>query len=181
MAELLTLADIVGVHGIKGWLKVRPYLESPETLTELGEVELIPGPRMREGQGKRVKVDAVRAQGKGVIAHIEGLDDRTEAEALRGYVLRVEADRLPAAGDGEFYWRDLEGLRVWCRDGEKDPVLLGEVNYLLDTGSNDVIVIKACEGSIDDQERLIPWIADDVVERVDLDAGELWVSWYVDV
>ena len=59
-------------------------------------------------------------------------------------------------------------------------MLLGTIDYLLDTGANDVMVIKATEASIDDRERLIPWLVDSVVTRVDTEAGEVWVTWYVD-
>ena len=58
--------------------------------------------------------------------------------------------------------------------------MLGTIDYLLDTGANDVMVIKATEPSIDDRERLIPWVVDSVVTRVDTVAGEVWVTWYVD-
>ena len=62
----------------------------------------------------------------------------------------------------------------------EDPVLLGKIDYLLDTGANDVMVIKATEASIDDRERLIPWVVDSVVSRIDTETGEVWVTWYVD-
>ena len=187
MAELLTLADVVGAHGVRGWIKIRPYLEDPQILTSLGPLQLGPGERKRTKPStvstKAVEIDAVRRQGKGIIAHIVGVDDRTEAEALRGLSLKAAADTLPEARTDEIYWRDLVGMDVLCRDpeaGSEDPVLLGKIDYLLDTGANDVMVIKATESSIDDRERLIPWVVESVVSRIDTDTGEVWVTWYVD-
>jgi 16S rRNA processing protein RimM len=86
---------------------------------------------------------------------------------------------LPPAGDDEYYWRDLEGLEVWC-SAESGDVLLGQVDHLLETGANDVMVVRATASSLDDRERLIPWLPGDVVSRVDLQAGCLWVQWHLD-
>jgi 16S rRNA processing protein RimM len=91
----------------------------------------------------------------------------------------VTAAHFPAAGDDEVYWRDLEGLEVWCtEDGLRS--LLGRVKTLLETGANDVLVVAPCEGSIDDREHLIPWIPNEVVTDIVLADRKIEVSWYVD-
>lgn len=180
MSDYLKLADVVGVFGIKGWLKIKSYLEEPTILAELQGIELAPGPDMRPEPPRVVEVDAIQRQGKGLAVHLKGLDDRSDAEILRGFVLRIPADRFPEAGDNEFYWRDLVGMRVWCREGDA-TVLLGRVHHLLDTGSNDVLVVRPCEDSLDDRERLIPWLLDEVVTRVDRTENGIWVDWYVDL
>jgi 16S rRNA processing protein RimM len=113
------------------------------------------------------------------VAHIRDVDDRTLAEQYRGLEIVVPADALPALPTGEYYWRDLEGLQVWCQDGE-EKVLLGSVDYLIETGANDVLVVKPCKGSIDKRERLIPYLPDDTVIRVDLDEALIEVDWFVD-
>jgi 16S rRNA processing protein RimM len=59
-------------------------------------------------------------------------------------------------------------------------VLLGTVDHLIETGANDVLVVKATPDSVDDQERLIPYLVDDVVTRVDLEAGVIEVDWFLD-
>ena len=58
--------------------------------------------------------------------------------------------------------------------------MLGTVDYLIDTGANDVLVVKACEGSIDKRERLIPYVPDSTVIQVDLDEGLIVVDWFID-
>jgi 16S rRNA processing protein RimM len=60
-------------------------------------------------------------------------------------------------------------------------VLLGVVDRLLETGANDVLVVRPCAGSIDQRERLLPYLPDDVVMAVDLAAGRMQVRWYLDV
>ncbi len=133
----------------------------------------------RRGVFEPVEFDAVKRQGRGLVAHIAGVDDRTLAESYRGLEVAVPEDALPALPEGDYYWRDLQGLRVWCQVGS-DRVLLGTVDYLIETGANDVLVVKACEGSIDTRERLIPYLPGDSVIRVDLEQALIEVDWFVD-
>ena len=121
----------------------------------------------------------VRAQGKGYIAQLDGIDDRNQAEVLRGYIVTVPESSLPSPAKGELYWRDLEGCRVEAIH-EQETVCLGVVDYLLDTGANDVLVVRASKDSLDDRERLIPWLEPDVIERVDLDTQTITVRWHPD-
>ncbi len=175
--ESLEIGEITGCHGIKGWVKVHSYTDPPENFSELGPWEL-----HRRGGVQPVQFDAIRRQGKGLVAHIVGVDDRTLAETYRGARVTVPVDRLPALARGDYYWRQLEGLQVWCHTPGKDSdrLLLGTVDYLIETGANDVLVVKASDGSIDQRERLIPYLPGDVVTDVDLDKGIIEVSWFPD-
>lgn len=178
VGEMLVVGKITGCFGIKGWVKIHPYTEIPGSFTELGAWQL-----KRRGVYETVEFDAVKVQGKGLVAHIRSVDDRTVAEQYRGLEVVVPANALPALPTGDYYWRDLQGLQVWCQDGSEEreeTVLLGTVDYLIDTGANDVLVVKAGEGSIDKRERLIPYLPDDTVVRVDLDEGLIVVNWFID-
>jgi 16S rRNA processing protein RimM len=178
VGEMLVVGKITGCFGIKGWVKIHPYTEIPESFTEFGAWQL-----KRRGVYETVEFDAVKAQGKGLVAHIRGVDDRTLAEQYRGLEVVVPANTLPPLPTGDYYWRDLQGLQVWCQDGSEkreEKVLLGRVDYLIDTGANDVLVVAACAGSIDKRERLIPYLPGDVVTGVDLAAGVIEVDWFVD-
>ncbi len=180
MTESLVLAEVLGAHGIKGWVKLKPLVEDPTFLVGLKGLILAPGPKMRQAKSLEVKVISLRPQGRGWVAQLSGVEDRTQAEGLRGMVLRGSAAFLPDLEDGDFYWRDLEGLRVWCEVSD-GLCLLGVIDHLLETGANDVLVVRPCEGSMDDKERLIPWLVGDVVRTVDLEAGTVHVKWYTDV
>ena len=178
--DFLTLADIVGVYGIKGWVRLRVRLDDPDLLLSLSDLTLIAAPEAPRSARQSVVIEALRVHGKGHIARLSGVADRTQAEAVRGHEIQVTAALFPAAGDGEVYWRDLEGLEVWCtEDGLRS--LLGRVKTLLETGANDVLVVAPCEGSIDDREHLVPWIPDDVVTDINLPDRRIEVVWYVDV
>ncbi len=175
-ADLLPAGRITGCFGIKGWVKIEPYTDPAENFLGFGEWLL-----QRPAGPEPVEFDQGRRHGKGLVAHIRGVDDRTEAERYRGLVVAVPASRLPALAEGEYYWRELEGLQVWCREGgQGDAVYLGVVDHLLETGANDVLVVRPAEGSIDGREHLIPYLPGDVVTRVDTEAGVIEVNWFVE-
>ena len=177
--DFLTLADIVGVYGIKGWVRLRVRLDDPNLLLSLSDLTLVAAPDAPRSARQSVAVEALQVHGKGHIARLNGIADRAQAEALKGREIQVAAAHFPAAGDHEVYWRDLEGLKVWCtEDGSRS--LLGRVKTLLETGANDVLVVAPCDGSIDDREHLVPWIPDEVVTDIELLDQRIEVNWYVD-
>jgi 16S rRNA processing protein RimM len=177
--NVLVVGKITGVHGIKGWVKIHSFTEPQENFLRFGKWML-----RRRGELEAIEFDAGRVQGKGLVAHIAGVDDRTLAEGYRGLEVVVPEGCLPGLEPGEYYWSQLQGLQVWCRDaGEPDSadrVLLGTVDYLIETGANDVLVVKPAAGSIDQRERLIPYLPGDVVTRVDLAEGLIEVDWFLE-
>ena len=108
-----------------------------------------------------------RRHGKGVIAQLTGCTDRDAAHALIGYEIAVQREQLPKAEAGEYYWNDLIGLQVINTQDEQ----LGTVDHFLETGANDVLVLKG------DQERLVPFVMEQVVLKVDLESGVIRVDW----
>jgi len=171
-SELLVVGKITGCYGIKGWVKIHPYTDPQENFLGFGQWVL-----QRRSGPEPIEFDAGRRQGRGLVAHIAGVDDRTLAESYKGLEVAVPAASLPQLAEGDYYWSQLQGLQVWCRDGD-DRVLLGTVDYLIETGANDVLVVKASQNSIDEQERLIPYLPGDVVTRVDLEEAIIEVDWF---
>ncbi|MBL6697802.1 MAG: ribosome maturation factor RimM [Proteobacteria bacterium] len=177
--ESLTIADIVGVYGIKGWVKLRVRLDEPDLLFSLPSLQLRYPVQLARRAPESVTIEKLQRHGKGYIAQLAGVIDRTTAETLRGAEICVPKGDFPAAGDDEVYWRDLEGLSVFCTEAGS-RCLLGTVKTLLETGANDVLVVSPCEGSVDDKEHLVPWIPQTVITEVNLEARSLEVAWYVD-
>lgn len=161
-AEPVVLGRIAGLFGVKGWVKVFSYTDPREAVLQYKRCSLRQDGRLRE-----VRLAEGKRHGKSVIARIDGIDDRDAATALIGGELLVSRDALPETAPGEYYWRDLEGLRVLDADGRE----LGIVAYLLETGANDVLVVQG------DKERLIPFVQDKVIQDVDLAAGTISVDW----
>ena len=172
----LTAGKITGCYGIKGWVKIHSFTDPAENLFRFGKWML-----QRRGALVAVEFDHWKPQGKGMVAHIAGVDDRDLAESYKGLQIVVEADSLPPLEEGEFYWRQLQGLQAWGRepDSSDDSVLLGTVDYLIETGANDVLVLKATGDSIDDKERLIPYLPGDTVSRVDLEEAVIDIDWFI--
>ncbi|MYM62927.1 ribosome maturation factor RimM [Pseudomaricurvus sp. HS19] len=170
-SNLVDVGRIGTVYGVKGWLKIHSDTEPQENLFSYSPWWL----KTRHGV-KAVKIDEYRPHGKGWVAHIEGLDDRDEAHALGSVTIAVERAQLPNLEDGEFYWHQLEGLRV-ISDFEGQGTRLGVVQRILETGANDVLVVKGDADSVDQGERLIPYVPGQFVTKVDLDAGEIHVDW----
>ena len=116
---------------------------------------------------KPVKIIDGRKQGKGVAALLPGFEDREQAVSLVGLQIFVGRDQLPETDKDEYYWSDLEGLEVKTTNGE----LLGRVERLIETGANDVLVIRG------NREHLVPFIQGQYVTRVDLEDGTIEVDW----
>lgn len=162
--RLICLGKIVGVWGVQGWVKIHAYTRRRADILEYRHWLVGDG-----GNARRHTVDEGREQGRGLVAKLRELDDRDAAAALVGAPIHVSADQLPALNKGEYYWHQLEGLNVETLTGQP----LGRVDYLFETGANDVMVVTG------DRERLIPYVPE-VVREVDLDAGLIRVDWEPD-
>jgi len=112
-----------------------------------------------------------RAQGKGIVAHLPGVDNRDAAAALIGAEIRILRSALPKPKRGEYYWIDLEGLHVFNLEG----VTFGKVSRLFSTGANDVLVVRDGE-----RETLVPFVTEQFVKEVDIDGGRIVVDWDAD-
>jgi 16S rRNA processing protein RimM len=168
--DLIVLGKIYSVHGVRGEVKVYSFTDPIDNLLDYPRWTL-----RRDGQSQQVDLASGRLQGKVLVVKIKGLDDREEARSFAGYDICVPRSLLPALDDGEFYWLQLQGLKVIDLQGQ----LLGKIDHLLETGANDVMVVRPCAGSLDDRERLLPY-TEQCVRSVDLQAAEMRVDWDAD-
>jgi 16S rRNA processing protein RimM len=111
-------------------------------------------------------------QAKGPVAALEGYSDPESARELSRLEILVDKAVLPSLEAGDYYWHQLEGLRV-LSDYQGQRYEFGIVKSMLETGANDVLVVQG-EGQ---RERLIPYLPERVVKKVDLEAGTLTVEW----
>lgn len=162
MTRPVTLGRVGAPHGVGGWLRVRSAARPPESILEFDHW-LIGGP----GTWTEYRVLDGRARSNGLVARLDGVADRDAAAALRHAAIAVPRAALPAPAADEWYWADLVGLAVETVDGTP----LGRVDGLLETGANDVLVVRG------ERERLIPWLPGRVVMRVEAGAGRLVVDW----
>ncbi|WP_028299415.1 ribosome maturation factor RimM [Oceanospirillum beijerinckii] len=167
--NFVVLGKITSPFGLQGWVKVYSYTDPMDGLFQYKKWSL-----WRDGKpvGEFV-LSKGQKHSKGLIARLKAVENRNQSEALAGTEIRISKDQLPDLEDGDYYWHQLEGLTVITIDG----VNLGQVDYLIDTGANDVVVVKASTDSIDDNERLLPYLLDQVVKEIDLSAGTMLVDW----
>ena len=133
--EKVVLGRISGAHGLKGEVRIRPYTERPEDIGSYGPVTANPG-------GRLLKVKVMRLVKDGVIARIDGVTDRTMAEALKGLELEVEREALPKPEEDEYYHADLIGLAVDDEAGKR----LGTVKAVQNFGGGDILEIAPESG-----------------------------------
>ena len=158
--KVVKIGHVSGVYGIKGWVKIYSLTDPREAIFEyqpwlLGESR----EEIRIAQGKK--------HGKHLVALLENLNDRDQAESLVNRPIAVYRDQFPELPDDEFYWTDLLGLSVRLVNGTE----LGTIDKMLATGAHDVMVVQG------ERERLIPFVREQYVKSVNLDDGIVVVDW----
>ncbi|MFK7864944.1 MAG: ribosome maturation factor RimM [Pseudohongiellaceae bacterium] len=167
----VVLGKLGKAHGIKGWLRVISFTSPAENLLEYHSFDA-----HRNGKHEKVEIDGYKQQAGGFIAHVKGVDTPEAARLLTGYELNVLVSELPVLEQDDIYWYQLEGLKVENQHQQN----LGSVARLLETGANDVIVVQATASSIDGRERLIPFIRESIISKIDLPNGIIEVNWEAD-
>jgi 16S rRNA processing protein RimM len=158
----INVGKISGVFGVKGWVKVFSYTDPRDNILSYSPWLLKKGDQI-----KTVNVVDGQLQGKTIVAQLADINDRDQAAALMGWEIFITQDQLPRPAKGEYYWSELIGLQVETVDG----VRLGVVDSMLETGANDVIIVKG------ERERVIPFLQGGTIIKVDLDAGKIIVDW----
>jgi 16S rRNA processing protein RimM len=167
-AKSAVLAKIGKTHGVKGWVRIISFTSPVENIFDYSSFIAT-----RDGETRTVDIDQYKDQTAGILGHIKGVDTPEQAKQLAGMTLSVSVAELPQLTADEVYWYQLEGLAVINQNDQ----LLGVVNSLIETGSNDVLIVKPSEDSIDDRERLIPFRRGATVSEVNIAAGTLRVIW----
>jgi len=160
--KIITMGRIAGPYGVMGWSHVVSYTETPSDL-----LELLPWQLKTAGRWKEVEVAAGKRHGKGLVVKLVSCEDRDAAALNSGLEIGVARNRLPETEENEYYWSDLTGLQVVTIEGTE----LGVVDHLIETGSNDVLVVKG------ECERLVPFIQGQVIKKVDLESSVIEVDW----
>ena len=169
--SVLVVGQLSGVFGVKGWLKVKSFTQPEENILNYAPWRL----RTPSGQ-KLVEVDDYQMRPQGLVVHFKGLDDRDEAAQIARLEIEVDKSELPELRSGDYYWHQLMGLAV-VTDFLGSDQKLGQVKDVLETGANDVLVVAPEPDSIDQRERLVPYVPDLYVKSVDLATRVIRVWW----
>jgi 16S rRNA processing protein RimM len=157
--DRLTIGRVVSPHGIRGEFRMYIYTHFPERIPELPYVFIGEEDEPR-------KITRARQKDNMMIMRVEGVTTREQADELRGKIVQVDQENAAPLEEGEYYHFDIIGLTAVDESGET----LGKVVDIIETGANDVYVIKDDEGN----ETLIPALYD-VVPEIDINAGKMVV------
>ncbi len=160
--QQINVGKISGVFGIKGRVKVFSFTECRENILSYS-----PWLLKKDSETRLVNVIDGKLQGKAVVAQLDGVNDRDQAASFMGWDIYITPEQLPKVAKDEYYWSDLIGLNVETDLG----VQLGVVESLLETGANDVVIVKG------ERERVIPFLQGQTIIAIDLEAGRMVVDW----
>jgi 16S rRNA processing protein RimM len=165
----IILGKVGAVYGIKGWLKIHSLTDEIDAIHDYFPWSLKLG-----NKTQTVEITDWRKHNKGLIVKVGNIDDRDQAQALVGSEILTSESSLPDLPQGEFYWRDLIGMNVVTTKGYD----LGVVSDMMETGANDVLVVKAnLKDGFGKKERLIPYLMDQVILSVSKENKQICVDW----
>lgn len=163
-SDIVVLGRLADPYGIRGWIRLHPFGDDPLAWKSMAAWWI----GKEGGPWREVGLRGLKQHSDGLVVLLDGVPDRTAAEALKGQLVGAPREALPATGEDEFYWADLVGLDVVNAAGET----LGEVAGLIETGANDVLRVAAADGT----ERLLPFV-ESVVLAVEKESGVIRVEW----
>jgi 16S rRNA processing protein RimM len=165
----VTLGKVGAVYGIKGWLKIHSFTDDQEAILDYFPWSLKLGNKIQS-----VDITDWRKHNNGLVVKVAGIDDRDVAQKLVGSEIFVSEEALSDLPEGEFYWRVLIGMAVVTDKGYD----LGQVSDIMETGANDVLVVKAnLKDGFGKKERLIPYLMDQVILSISAEDKQICVDW----
>lgn len=167
--DLVLVGYISGAYGIRGWVRITPYSGDADALLH-AKTWWLDKPGLHD-----VEMLQAKHHSGEVVAHLMGVEDRTQAEALKGTQVQISRRHFPPLDDDEFYWVDLIGSTVENLQGE----MLGTVSDLMDNGAHPILRVQVPAADTEDkkpQELLIPFV-EHFVKEVDQANKKLKVDW----
>ncbi|MGS0630050.1 MULTISPECIES: ribosome maturation factor RimM [Photorhabdus] len=165
----IVLGKLGSAYGIRGWLRVFSSTEHAENIFEYQ-----PWFIQRAGRWQHIELEAWKHHNQDMVIKIKGIDDRDAANLLTNCEIIVDSEQLPELDAGDYYWKDLMGCQVVNTAGYS----LGTISDMMETGSNDVMVVKAnLKDAFGIKERLIPFLDGQVIKKVDLATKTIEVDW----
>lgn len=165
----VVLGKMGSTYGIRGWLRVFSSTEEAESIFDYQ-----PWFIQTQGSWHCVEIESWRHHNQDMIIKVKGIDDRDAATLLTNREIVVDSAQLPELEEGDYYWKDLIGCQVVTSSGYQ----LGSVIDMMETGSNDVLVIRAnLKDAFGIKERLVPFLTGQVIKHVYLSTRTIEVDW----
>ena len=161
MLPNLEIGQIVNTFGIKGMVKVKPFTDDIRRFDELKTVYV-----EKNNNQTEYEIEEVKYHKDMVLIKFKGIDKVEQAEILRNSYLTVSRDSVEKLEEGRYYIVDLLGLEVYT----DEQILLGILEDIFNTGSNDIYVVKDKQG----KQILLPAIQD-VIKQIDIENKKIIV------
>lgn len=166
-SDTVVIGKIGAPYGVKGWVKITTYTDEIQGVFDYS-------PWLLGDELKECTIDQWRTHNKGVVAKLVGVENRDDAESIKNLEISIKAQQLPQLADDDYYWRDLVGMQVVTEQGYD----LGVVKELFETGANDVMLVKAnSKDAFGQKERMLPFLREQVIKTVDMQAKTIKVDW----
>ena len=162
LEEIIVMGKVSAPFGVNGWIKVYSFTEKLESFLIYKKLFI----SKDQKNWLEIEVKDIKLHGKTIIANFSEILDRTQAEFYKDYLIGVPKNCLPPLKENQYYWSDLIG----CKVVNLQNIPFGLVDSFIETGANDVMVVK------DDKERLIPYSRETVLE-VDTINSKIIVDW----
>lgn len=164
MDKKIIIGRLAGAYGIKGWSHLISFTDPQENILNYSNWQI-----QKNNIWQSVSREAEKKHGNGFVVKLTGCDDRDQALLLKNTEIAIDSADLPKAPDNQYYWDDLIGFAVIDLSGNS----LGAIDYLFETGSNDVIAV-----SLDKKQHFIPYLKE-VVKSVDVNNKIITVDWEI--
>lgn len=167
MEHPVVIGKFGSAHGVRGWIKLYSYTDPISNITQYKQWWI-----QCAGAWEVLTPEQFKPHGNGLLVKLKGCETPEAAKHYTNTLIHIERHELPMLADDEYYWEDLVGCEVYTPEG----VLLGKVDHLFHTGSNDVIVV----GDSEHQKRhLIPQVSS-IVLNINLDKKQIIADWDLD-
>lgn len=165
----IILGIIGSAYGVRGWLRIFSSTEEAENIFKYQ-----PWFVQRANKWQPIFLESWKRHNQDFIVSIKYIKDRKTAMLMTNYEIMIDSSQLPLLDNGDYYWKDLIGCQVVTITGYQ----LGKIINLIETGSNDVLVVKDNSKDIFGvQERLIPFLCGPVIKSVNIMTRLIKVNW----
>lgn len=165
--DFVIIGRLGSAYGLQGWNHIDSYTAPRDNILGYATWYIA-----QQGEWKPFTLVEGRTHGKGIVAHLQGINDPQAAGLLTQSYIAVKKEALPPLSEGEYYWGDLEGSTVQTPEGK----VLGKIKYLYDNTGTDIMVIQSENG----KEHQIPFILHDTVVAVHLAEKIVVVDWVIE-
>ena len=162
--KTINIGKVIGLHGVKGWLKILSFSSPPENIFNYKSLII-----SNKYINQIFHIEDSRKQGKKILIKLDNIDDRTSAESLKESDIYIQRSDLPQLSEDTYYWEDLLGFNVFNQNNIK----IGNVDSFIETGSNDVLIVKTRKN----KNILIPFIMNKSIKVVNIESHYITVDW----